>query len=153
MVRDRSTVKPGLFLQSFVVAQLVGSVIDEITAGTGLQGREFAVASSIGAWPGLTPTDLAASLGMSPTTLSAVLKRLEERGMVRRTRDPDDRRRHVLELSAKGTRAWKKANERFPVWLARVRDEMEDDPAELLDALGRFEEALRRALEMETAPG
>ena len=86
------SVKPGLFLQPFVVSQLVGSVITNIVEGTGLSGTDFAVVSSLAVWQAATPTELARLLGMPPTTLSAVLKRLETRGLVERLRDVNDRR-------------------------------------------------------------
>ena len=83
---------------------------------------------------------------MPPTTLSAILKRLEQRGMVHRARDPRDRRRHVLRLSAKGRRARDRAIERFPVWLARVKEHLAADPEDVLEPMRRLEAALRAAL-------
>lgn len=145
--------KPGLFLQPYVVSQLVGSVIAEIVEGSGLSGTEFAVASSIYSWPDATPTELARLLGMSPTTLSAILKRLEERRLVTRRRDPDDGRRSVLTLTAKGRRSCEKAFERFPGWMQRVRAELGVDPEEVLEPMRRFEEALRTALDQAPSRG
>src|SRR4051794_14983708 len=139
-------IRPGLFLQPFVVSQLVGSVIAEIVDGTGLSGTEFAVVSCLALWDDPTPTALARMLGMSPTTLSAVLKRLEERDLVRRARDPSDRRRHVLRLTSKGRRARDRAVERFPAWIERVKAELGADPEEVLEPMRRLEEALRAAL-------
>jgi DNA-binding MarR family transcriptional regulator len=139
-------VRPGLFLQPFVVSQLVGSVVAQIVDGTGLAGTEFAVVSSLAVWEDASPTELARLLGMSPTTLSAVLKRLEERGLVRRVRDPDDGRRRVLRLTGEGMRARNRAIERFPGWLQRVRAHLEVEPEEVLEPMRRLEAALRAAL-------
>ena len=138
--------RPGLFLEPFVVSQLVGSVIGEIVAGTGLSGTEFAVVSSLALWDDPTPTALAHMLGMPPTTLSAVLKRLEARDLVRRARDPNDGRRHVLRLTVKGRRARDKAVERFPGWLERVNEHLGGDPEDVLEPMRRLEAALRAAL-------
>jgi DNA-binding MarR family transcriptional regulator len=143
----RQETAPGLFLQPFVVSQLVGSVIAGITEGSGLAGVEFAVVSSLGVWEDATPTELAHLLGMYPTTLSAVLKRLEERGLVRRLRDPDDGRRHILQITPRGKRALAKAHERFPAWLERVRARLDGDPEDVLAAMRRLEAALRGALQ------
>jgi DNA-binding MarR family transcriptional regulator len=143
---EREEIQPGLFLQPFVVSQLVGSVVARIVEGSGLAGTDFAVVSSLGVWEDATPTELARLLGMSPTTLSAVLKRLEERGLVRRARDPDDGRRFVLRLTARGRRERAKALERFPEWLERVRAALGGDPEEVLAAMRRLEAALREAL-------
>jgi DNA-binding MarR family transcriptional regulator len=138
--------RPGLFLEPFVVSQLVGSVIAEIVQGTGLSGTEFAVVSSVAIWDDPTPTALAHTLGMPPTTLSAILKRLEQRELVRRARDPVDRRRHVLRLTAKGRRARDQAVERFPGWLERVKEHLGGDPEDVLEPMRRLEAALRAAL-------
>jgi DNA-binding MarR family transcriptional regulator len=142
----RAEVAPGLLLEPFVVSQLVGAVVSRIVEGSGLSATEFAVVSSLGVWEDATPTELAHLLGMSPTTLSAVLKRLEERKIIRRTRDPDDGRRHVLRLTPKGRRTLAKALERFPTWLDRVRERLDGDPQDVLAAMRRLESALRDAL-------
>ena len=138
--------RPGLLLQPFVVSQLVGSVIAEIVQGTGLSGTEFAVVSTLALWDDPTPTALAHALGMPPTTLSAILKRLERRKLVARARDPNDRRRHVLRLTARGRRARDRAIERFPDWLGRVRTHLGSDPEDVLEPMRRLEDALRAAL-------
>jgi DNA-binding MarR family transcriptional regulator len=141
-----SPIRPGLFLQPFVVSQLVGSVIEQIVEGSGLSATEFAVVSSLALWDDPTPTALANMLGMPPTTLSAVLGRLEKRHLVARARDPQDRRRHVLRLTAAGRRARDRAVRRFPEWIERVRDELGSDPDEVLEPMRRLEAALRAAL-------
>jgi DNA-binding MarR family transcriptional regulator len=146
IVKLTAPFRPGLFLQPFVVSQLVGSVIAEIVEGTGLSGTEFAVVSSLALWDDPTPTALAHTLGMPPTTLSAILKRLERRDLVRRARDPADRRRHVLRLSPEGRRARDRAVERFPRWLERVKDHLGGDPEHVLEPMRRLEAALRAAL-------
>jgi DNA-binding MarR family transcriptional regulator len=57
--------------------------------------------------PGLTAGELAAAVGLSRGALTTALDRLEERGFVTRTRDPDDRRRVTLELTPEAKRlAW-----------------------------------------------
>lgn len=154
MLRDRSIcqvknteVKPGLFLQPFVVSQLVSSVIAQVVEGSGLTGSDFAVVSSLAVWSESTPTELARLLGMSPTTMSSALRRLEERGLLERVRDPEDRRRHVLRLTDEGISARDAAIERFPEWLGRVREHLGEDPEGVLEPMRRLEQALRAALE------
>lgn len=139
-------IQPGLFLQPFVVSQLVAEVIADMVEGSGVSGSEFAVTSSIAIWPGIAPTELARALGMSPTTLSAMLNRLEDKGQVRRARDPKDGRRFVLELTAKGRRTRQRNLERFPVWLERVNSNLGGDPEGVLEPMRRLEQALRAAL-------
>ena len=57
--------------------------------------------------PGITAGDLATAVGLSPGAVTTALDRLEGRGFVSRTRDPDDRRRVTLKLTSEANRrAW-----------------------------------------------
>lgn len=46
---------------------------------------------------------LAEALSLDPSNVVALLNELEERALITRRRDPVDRRRHIVELSEKGT--------------------------------------------------
>jgi DNA-binding MarR family transcriptional regulator len=57
--------------------------------------------------PGLTAGELATAVALSPAAVTTALDRLEKRGFVSRTRDPGDRRRVTLRLTADASRrAW-----------------------------------------------
>src|SRR3954471_23036972 len=50
----------------------------------------------------LTQQSLCGQLHLDPTNLVAILNDLERRGYATRRRDPDDRRRHLVQVSKKG---------------------------------------------------
>src|SRR6266513_5522740 len=81
----------------------------------------------------LTQQSLCGHLHLDPTNLVAILNELEKKGYATRRRDPDDRRRHLVEVSKKGIAVIEKVSE--------VMDGVEED---LLDGL---EPAEREQLE------
>ncbi|GAB4196629.1 MAG: hypothetical protein OHK0013_03970 [Sandaracinaceae bacterium] len=68
----------------------------------GITGPQRLAIRIIGRSPGITPGELAATLCVHPSTLTGILKRLEERGVVVREEDRDDGRRMRLRLRATG---------------------------------------------------
>jgi DNA-binding MarR family transcriptional regulator len=78
---------------------------------------------------------------MPPTTLSSALARLERRGYVQRSPNPDDGRSHLLELTAEGDRAWR---ERWPA-LGEALGELEARLGGSLDAVVAAIEELQAA--------
>lgn len=77
--------------------------------------------------------ELAAHLGVTASTMSIKLKRMEEAGYVRRDRDPADRRVTNVRLTEAGVRARDARRELDPERLNRALALM--DPAERHDAL------------------
>jgi DNA-binding MarR family transcriptional regulator len=78
----------------------------------------------------LTQQTLCGQLHVDPTNLVAILNELEERGYAIRRRDPEDRRRHLVEVSKKGIAVIEK--------VSAVMDGVEED---LLDGLEPDERA------------
>jgi DNA-binding MarR family transcriptional regulator len=147
MVRTRTTVKPGLFLQPFVVSQLVGAVIDEVVEGSAVTTSEYAVTSWLNVVGRATPTELSQTLGLSPTTLSAMIDRLVRKGQLRRVRHPEDGRSYVLEPTGAGKATNARNAKRFEQALTRLRGHLDGEPEEILEAMRRLEDALRKTLE------
>jgi MarR family transcriptional regulator, organic hydroperoxide resistance regulator len=68
----------------------------------GITGPQRLVLRIVGRFPDISAGDLAAVLHIHPSTLSGVLRRLEDRGALKRRPDPADARRALLRLSAQG---------------------------------------------------
>jgi len=68
----------------------------------GVTGPQRLVIRLVGQKPGQTASDIAAMLGKHPSTLTGVLARLEQRELLTRTIDPEDRRRARFTLTAAG---------------------------------------------------
>lgn len=68
----------------------------------GITAQQRFMLRCIGKYPGLTAGQLAALLHVDPGTVSAALRRLEAKGLLQRRRNPRDRRRASLGLTAQG---------------------------------------------------
>ena len=65
-----------------------------------------------------TQQSLGEALGIDPSNVVGLLNELEDAGLAQRRRDPSDRRRHIVELSARGHQHLDRAERA----LARVED-------------------------------
>jgi DNA-binding MarR family transcriptional regulator len=78
----------------------------ELTAAAlaplGVNGREAAVLRAIDGTSELSQGEIASRMGVDRTTMVAHIDDLQNKGLVRRTQDPQDRRRNVVELTAAG---------------------------------------------------
>src|SRR3954454_24810651 len=77
----------------------------------------------------LTQQSLCGQLHLDPTNLVAILNELEDRGYATRRRDPEDRRRHLVEISKKGLAVIEK--------VSKVMDGVEDELLEGLESAER----------------
>lgn len=68
----------------------------------GVTGPQRLALRLLGRMPGVSPSVLAEALRVHPSTLTGVLKRLEDAGMLARSADPDDARKSRLALTTKG---------------------------------------------------
>ncbi len=74
---------------------------------------------------GAPQQELAEALCMDANNVVLLLNELEDRGQVARKRDPDDRRRHIVQLTPAGRRALARAE--------RAQESIEDEVLQALD--------------------
>lgn len=79
-------------------------VTDALVRPHGLTGPQFLALMLIGNNPGLTQTNLTRLIESDANTISALVRRLAERGLVIRAPHPRDRRAMQLTLTEEGTR-------------------------------------------------
>jgi DNA-binding MarR family transcriptional regulator len=71
-------------------------------ATRGVTGPQRLVIRITGRFPGISAGELASIMHIHPSTLTGILKRLQTRGIIERQTDPNDARRALFGLTAKG---------------------------------------------------
>ena len=130
----------------FILGQLANDLLDQTMVRMKLNPNDFAVQSAIRAFQPITPTRLAALLGMRPTTLSSYLRRLEDRRQIRRRPNPEDGRSFLIETTKLGERNVIAAFPALQGAIAQVHERLDYSHKELDVALDRLEDALRAIL-------
>lgn len=78
------------------------STSKRMEAAYGITGPQRLVVRIVGRWPNVSAGELADTLRLHPSTLTGVLRRLEERGVIERRPVARDRRRVRLRLTPVG---------------------------------------------------
>jgi len=103
----------------------------------GMRFKPYMTLGFIRDHPGISQQEIESALFMDANSVVLILNELEAAHFSVRRRDPNDRRRHIVEITAAGRRALEKAD--------RARDTLED---EVLGPLSTEERrTLRRLLE------
>lgn len=127
---------PGCGVLFFRLSRASGEGLGDALAELGMRPAEYAVLHQLAEAGPLSQQALARALRIHPSNLVGLIDELEGAELVLRRRDPEDRRRYLLELTAKGGRRLGQAE--------RATHEAE---RELLSPLNRAErERLRELL-------
>jgi MarR family transcriptional regulator, transcriptional regulator for hemolysin len=82
-------------------AHALRKAFDRRACGHGVTRAQWKVLFRLGRQPGMRQIDLADMLDIEPITLSRIIDRLEEAGLVERVADPADRRAWRLHVTAR----------------------------------------------------
>jgi DNA-binding MarR family transcriptional regulator len=136
---------------AFLLAQLgahAAAAFAERIAPLELTPPQAGVLRRLGQFPGQSQRGLADALGMHAPRLVALIDELEDRGLVARDRDPDDRRNYAISLTEAGRRKLAGlAGVAYEHELAITAALDDDERAQLLALLRRL------AAEQDLAPG
>lgn len=107
----------------------------------GMRLKHFIVLSYLADRDGIPQQELGDICGVDANNLVLILNELEAVGSAERRRDPEDRRRHIVEITGTGRTAFNRAE--------RAREAVEDEVLAALDAEERdtLRSLLAKALE------
>ena len=110
---------------------------------TGLTQAQFDVIATLGNTEGFAMRDLSARTLIAKGTLTGVIDRLEQKGLVRRETNPEDRRSFVVALTDAGAAVFLRV---FPPHIARLATRFEGMDESGMHELRDQLESLRRRL-------
>ena len=82
-------------------AHALRKAFDRLAVGMGVTRAQWKVLFKLTRKPGMRQVELADMLDLEPITLCRIVDRLEEAGLVERSRDPEDRRAWRLNVTAR----------------------------------------------------
>ncbi|HVD25419.1 MAG TPA: MarR family transcriptional regulator [Gaiellaceae bacterium] len=100
----------------------------------GVTGGQVSLLIQIQRHRGIGVRGLASLERMSPASMSGYVERLERAGLVRKTQDPNDKRRQGLSLTEEGDRVVRSVKSRRTAWLAARLEQLEPEELTALDA-------------------
>jgi DNA-binding MarR family transcriptional regulator len=150
MTRNRTSARPEADVEVELAARLrvaVARLARQLRqqAGTGLSPSQQSALVTIETEGPMTLGDLAQAEQVAPPSITKVVARLEDDGLVSRAVDDNDRRVVRVSITAEGRRRLDHSRSRRNAWLARqVRGLEREERDRLLSALDVLEQLTRR---------
>ncbi|WP_197732961.1 MULTISPECIES: MarR family winged helix-turn-helix transcriptional regulator [Paraburkholderia] len=94
--------RPGFLIRR--LNQIHIALFFECCKGFEITPVQYGLLTTLSERPGLDQTSLCAEVGVDRTTMADVLRRLEERGLVKREPSPADGRQKIANITTKGRR-------------------------------------------------
>lgn len=108
--------------------------------------ESYGLMSLIGGAKEITPTEIAARLGVPVTTVSDRLRRLEDRGFAERRPNPDDGRSHLVSLTNEGRAAFEGSLAAWRSTIVQLEEELSIPSPQIADAIRELDRAMRTIL-------
>jgi len=124
----------------------VTEALESITTNAGLSLGDYLVLAVIRRSPRgqSAPTVISDVLGRTTGGMTLTLDRLQTAGWLRRSPDPTDRRRVVVELTARGRKVATNVNEALHAWERSL--DLPGEPDAILASVETLTEAIRTSL-------
>ena len=135
------------------VARLLKTYADQRARQFGISRAQWAVLVRIERTEGLKQSELAELLDLQPISLTRLLDRLADNGLIERRADPNDRRANRLYLTPAAKPLLGRLSELGADMMETVLDGLDDRSIErMLKQLVALKDNLRRAINANTQP-
>jgi len=95
-----------IYVDVWLISQLTARLVADLMADSRLSLDEFAIYGLIADLGPLTSSDLVRATGMSPTTVSGLIRRCVKRGELEQAASPEDSRSKLLSLTPRGVEVY-----------------------------------------------
>jgi DNA-binding MarR family transcriptional regulator len=137
----------------WLVNHLIAGALDDALADTaGLSAEDFGFYSLLRRFGPVTPTQVVRWTAMRPTTVSTLVRRLQQRGHVEQRPHPADGRSRLLALTPAGKAAHEATAETFVAATRTLAAALGPDEARQRVALQRLDAALRQVGGLDPRP-
>ena len=134
------------------VARLLRTYLDQSAASIGMTRAQWAVLVRLERAEGLKQAELAEMLDLQPITLTRLVDRLCDHGLIERRSDPKDRRAKRLFLTAAARPLLARLHVRGEMLMTGLLDGIDDASlADMLGQLGQMKDNLRQAIQNKPA--
>jgi DNA-binding MarR family transcriptional regulator len=130
----------------YTAGSLVAVLVGEELEAAGVPPELFSFLGWIRLLEPVSPGGLSTETGMPPTTIRDYVRRLVERGDVRKVPNPADGRSYHLVLTAQGRRLSDRGWPAVVASFERLEPALQRPPAEYLAVVEELREGLRQAL-------
>jgi DNA-binding MarR family transcriptional regulator len=142
-----------LLFDLWLVTHVVSGVLDDVLVGAGgLSSDEFGFYSLLRRFGPVTPSQVARWTAMRPTTVSTLVARLQQRGHVEQTPNPEDGRSRLLALTPAGEQAHARTAEVFFDATRALSATLGPDEQRQRLSLERLDAALRQVRGLDPRP-
>jgi len=137
-----------IWLISLLADRIVAGILEDVP----LSVDEFAMYGLISDLAPITSADLVRATGLSPTTVSSLVRRCEARDELERTDNPDDARSALLKLTPEGYRLLGMAVPRLLEAIDRIAANLGGRHDQVRESLRELDLALRSDLGLGPRP-
>ncbi len=137
-----------IWLISLLADRMVAGILEDVP----LSVDEFAMYGLISDLAPITSADLIRATGLSPTTVSSLVRRCEARGELERTDNPEDTRSALLKLTPEGHRLLGVAVPRLLEAIDQITANLGGQHDQVRESLRELDLALRHELGLGPRP-
>jgi DNA-binding MarR family transcriptional regulator len=142
-----------LMFDLWLVNHLISGALDDVLAeADGLSGEDFGLYSLLRRFGPVTATQMVRWTGMRPTTVSTLVRRLQERGHVQQRPHPADGRSRLVALTPAGEQAHARTAETFFAATRALAAALGPDEQRQRASLQRLDAALRQVGGLDPRP-